>query len=90
MAERTERLTIGDGWRFAIGISWYFLLFVCVGWVISLIDGTNHDSTDGPGQHSGVELHTDHLTGCQYVATAGGGIYPRLDQTGKPMCEGDR
>ena len=45
------------------------------------------DDTDDPnGKHSGMMLYTDHRTGCQYVGTVLGGITPRLDRDGKPVC----
>lgn len=40
------------------------------------------DSTDGPEGHSGMTLHTDNLTGCQYLSRYHGGITPRLDGYG--------
>lgn len=50
------------------------------------------DDTDQPGAwgywgRSGLGLYTDNRTGCQYVkAGFFGGITPRLDQSGKPIC----
>lgn len=36
---------------------------------------------------SGLALYTDHKTGCQYVkAGLFGGITPRLDEQGRPIC----
>jgi hypothetical protein len=89
VAERIEHLTIGDGFRFGLGILWLACVSAFVGAGLSMIDGSFHDSTDAPGQHSGMVLRTDHLTGCQYLG-GGSALTPRLDQTGKPMCEGTR
>ena len=44
------------------------------------------DSTDG-SERSGLALHTDAKTGCQYLSTAQGGITPRLDSNGKHVCK---
>lgn len=34
----------------------------------------------------GLKLHTDAMTGCQYLSTSGGGITPRLDSQGRQIC----
>lgn len=45
------------------------------------------DSTDiSRTDRSGLKLHTDAMTGCQYLSTSGGGITPRLDSQGKQIC----
>ena len=47
------------------------------------------DDTDEPnGKRSNMILYTDYKTGCQYVGTVLGGITPRLDRDGKPVCVG--
>lgn len=43
------------------------------------------DATDGK-KRSGLVIYTDYGTGCQYVATMMGGLSPRLDKNGKPIC----
>lgn len=43
------------------------------------------DSTDG-AQRSNMKLHTDAMTGCQYLSVSGGGITPRLGLDGKQIC----
>ncbi len=43
------------------------------------------DSTDSPDRRSGMTLHTDYLTGCQYLSR-NGGITPRLNIDGTVMC----
>lgn len=47
------------------------------------------DATDHPGtkERSGLKLHIDYGTGCQYLVTADGGITPRLEEDGKQMCD---
>lgn len=45
------------------------------------------DVTDQDRDHrSGVELVTDYGTGCQYLRLQGGGLYPRLNVTGRQIC----
>lgn len=51
------------------------LNFFKVGW----------DSTDGESR-SGLGLHTDNFTGCQYLSSPHGGLVPRFDSTGKHIC----
>ena len=49
--------------------------------------GVGMDDTDvSATKRSGMRLHTDALTGCQYLAANGGGITPRLDASGKHIC----
>lgn len=47
------------------------------------------DTTDPPDGRSGMGLHTDHETGCQYLSHPRGGLTPRLDSTGKHICKAD-
>lgn len=55
--------------------------------VVSLIGAfSERDSTDAPnGKRSGVRLHTDHLTGCQYLSVPLGGLTPRMDSAGRHL-----
>ena len=48
-----------------------------------------YDDTDDAanGKRSGVRLTFDYGTGCIYLRTWSGGITPRLDEEGKPMCQ---
>lgn len=65
-----------------------FFFGVFVGCVLVLLlssSGSRRDSTDGPDSRSGMRLHTDHLTGLQYLSAPGGGITPRLDRDGRHM-----
>lgn len=61
------------------------ICLVCVGLITVLNWFVPRDSTDGPERRSGMALYTDAGTGCQYVG-ASGGLTPRLDFEGKPMC----
>lgn len=52
----------------------------------SLSAGCNpKDDTDPPEGRSGLALHTDALTGCQYLAKPFGGITPRVDGKGRHL-----
>lgn len=43
------------------------------------------DSTDGKAR-SGLGLHTDNLTGCQYLSSPYGGLTPRVDKDSTHIC----
>jgi hypothetical protein len=55
--------------------------------VVTYLSLTNErDSTDfAEGPRSGMNLHTDALTGCQYLSFPSGGATPRLTITGKQL-----
>ena len=46
------------------------------------------DATDNlvTGARSQMRILVDHSTGCQYLRSSSGGLTPRLDAQGKPMC----
>lgn len=46
--------------------------------------GLGKDTTDPPNGRSGMGLHVDAQTGCQYLSR--GGLTPRLDRDGKHIC----
>ncbi len=61
--------------------------------VVLVIEGYNHyvtsDNTDSATQRSGLVLHTDHGTGCQYLVSMGlfaRSITPRLRYDGSQVC----
>jgi len=61
-------------------------LLMIAGFVIVSIFSPR-DDTDSRSERSDMRLYTDHGTGCQYVKGGMfGGITPRLDKDGKPMC----
>lgn len=51
-----------------------------------------YDSTDDSlaGERSGLRLHTDNLTGCQYLSAPSAGLTPRLNRDGKQLCGGEQ
>ena len=44
------------------------------------------DDSDPPNGASGMGVHTDALTGCQYLSRYRGGITPRMGADGKQIC----
>lgn len=46
------------------------------------------DDSDPPGKRSGMVIHKDHLTGCEYLRHGGfsSTITPRMDASGKQVC----
>lgn len=66
------------------------LMIACFAvWIGALIGQGPLDVTDNhiTGARSGFRILIDHGTGCQYLRTTSGGVTPRLDGHGKPMCE---
>lgn len=61
-----------------------------LGLAAALSPDLSADSTDTAEKRSGMRLHTDALTGCQYLSVPFGGITPRLNSDGVPMCEGSK
>lgn len=66
----------------AVGGAVLLLVVLLVG---ALTSGSERDSTDPPGGRSGMALHIDHATGCEYLSKSRGGITPRLDGQGRHM-----
>lgn len=63
------------------------IITVFIAWlIISLASWMQpYDDTDLPGGRSGMDLLTDHRTGCQYLYRRGA-ITPRMDANGKQIC----
>lgn len=61
-----------------------FLALVVI-WLMS--GGSERDDTDPPEGRSGMVLYIDHRTGCHYVGNPMGGIMPRVDASGKHVCD---
>lgn len=58
------------------------LVGVALSTAIGFISGDfDKDSTDGQ-ERSGLKLHRDQLTGCEYLSTLKGSLYPRLTGDG--------
>lgn len=45
------------------------------------------DSDDPDGPRSDLTVHTDHLTGVQYLSGPRGGLILRVDANGKPIIK---
>lgn len=45
------------------------------------------DSSDSWPRRSGLGISVDALTGCQYLLSPKGGVTPRVDASGKHLCD---
>ena len=73
--------------RVLIGISAWLLIVISGAVLIRFVFGLGMDDSDASAwNRSGLKLHTDHLTGCQYFQAPNGGLTPRLDATGGHIC----
>lgn len=81
---------IDDLWSLLLTIAaLYFCAMILMSFLSGLINrytDIGRDATDPPHGRSDMKILTDHETGCQYLAGARGGLTPRLDSSGKPMC----
>lgn len=68
-------------------ITW-LVLVLAISVYAALESRNKRDSTDTKTERSGMALYTDALTGCQYLS-AGGGLTPRIDSDGEPVCNED-
>lgn len=73
--------------RVLIDIVGVFVVFVGVA---SLLGYGLDDSDKSATKRSGLKLHTDYLTGCQYFSSPNGGLVKRLDRDGVHICIADR
>ena len=53
----------------------------CILWYHGRFDRDDSDGIDG--ERSGMSVHTDALTGCQYLSTPSGGVITRRDGAGR-------
>ena len=74
---------------YLFGVLGGLLIAMLFAGVISFGNSSPLDSTDDhvTGARSQMRILVDHGTGCQYLKTASGGLTPRLDAQGKPMCK---
>jgi len=70
--------------EFKRDLLWVVLAFIVLQLIWTLVP-VGWDNTDGE-KRSGLKPHVDALTGCQYLSTPRGGLYPRLDENGQPLC----
>ncbi|EGT7582913.1 hypothetical protein JE599_002244 [Salmonella enterica] len=87
LAQSVYAAFVGAGRRavsaFAFGVAIACVIFFGTQWVLFKLD-VGRDDTDGEAR-SGLELYTDHATGCQYLGN-GSGLTPRMDALGYQMC----
>lgn len=64
------------------------LLLVVALLVLAYIPQQGMDDTDDKltGSRSNLRIMIDHGTKCQYLKVVGGGLTPRLDSAGQPIC----
>ena len=64
-------------------------VLVCILLVLAFNLATGKfDKDDSDGEkRSGLRLHTDALTGCQYFSSSSGGVVPRMDANGRQVCK---
>jgi len=85
-SEREHLASRLNGLLTIIGVCCLIILTANIAWMVF---GLGLDDTDnGANNRSGMQLHTDHGTGCQYLSSAGGSLTPRLNADGVPMCNG--
>lgn len=61
------------------------LMYIALKIAYSAVTGEfQKDDTDG-AKRSGMMLHTDNKTGCQYLSVLNGGITPRRDNQGNQL-----
>ena len=77
------------GVRLAKYLVFCFFIGLCIVEGYKYLNGYyDSDSTDGH-QKSNMMLHTDQLTGCQYLSGVKGGITPRIGYDGRHHgCKG--
>ena len=66
--------------RFITGATNFFILALFVGWLVF-----GEPSTKPSFGSSVLLIHTDALTGCEYLSSRRGSLTPRLDGLGKQI-----
>jgi hypothetical protein len=70
-----------------------FLFILAITWAYAQTPWGRDDTDPGQGwfdDRSNMKVFTDAKTGCQYLGLSNGGLTPRLDETGKPVCVGPK
>ncbi|HBZ9863951.1 TPA: hypothetical protein MND73_000646 [Salmonella enterica subsp. houtenae] len=87
LAQSVYAAFVGAGRRavsaFSFGVVIACVIFFGTQWVLFEL-GVGRDDTDGKTR-SGLNLYTDHKTGCQYLGN-GSGLTPRMDAQGYQVC----
>ncbi len=76
---------------FFIGVFTGILVAAVISAVVMLGGSKPLDDTDNKttGARSEMRVLIDHGNGCQYLRPVGGGLTPRLDASGNPICTKD-
>jgi len=66
---------------------WDLLIFATIAILLkSVIDNyRSYDSTDNGSEISGMSLHVDNKTGCEYLSAGTGGLTRRLSVSGEQL-----
>jgi len=67
-------------------VAWICAAIIVLGLIGSLVGYQKKDDTDPVDGRSGLKIYTDSGTGCQYLSVSGGGVTPRLNVDGHPIC----
>lgn len=79
-------MTLKDAKNFTQWIARWAFAGLVAGWLISQLPIGRDDTDPGAwGARSGMIPATDSATGCQYLRAPGGGITPRLTESGQHM-----
>ena len=58
-------------------------MILVITWVLNTMGLMVDDSDLNGFNRSGLRVHTDHKTGCQYLSAVFGGVTPRVDLAGR-------
>lgn len=96
-AEQVMAQALSLGLKDAGRALYRFAFKLLIAWIIgyyvfSFVAGQfemGFDDTDDKlsGERSGMALHIDNRTGCHYLASSAGSLTPRLDKSGRQICE---
>lgn len=67
-------------------LAWICAAIIVLGLIGSAVGYPQKDDTDPSGGRSGLKIYTDSGTGCQYLSVSSGGVTPRLNADGHPIC----
>ena len=67
-------------------VAWICAAIIVLGLIGSIVGYPQKDDTDPSGGRSGLKIYTDSGTGCQYLSVSSGGVTPRLNADGHPIC----
>ena len=70
--------------RFKKDLFWVMIIFFILQFAWHFLP-IGRDNSDGE-KRSGVSVHVDMLTGCEYLGGKNGGLTPRMDANGHHIC----